>query len=182
MDKTELGRRLLSVSYLEGDFVLHSGRRSRYYLDKYLFETDPTVLRGIVEHMGEMIRARAQTDGAYDRLAAVELGAVALGAGLSLELGLPLIIVRKQIKDYGTGRAMEGSFVPGERAVVVEDIVTSGASALAAVEVLRKAGLSVKDLFCVVDREEGGKDKAAAAGVELYPLFTASELGIKVGG
>ncbi len=180
MDKGSLGKLLLSVSYLEGDFILRSGKRSRYYLDKYLFETDPRVLKGIVQHMGALITARAQSAGAYQRLAAPELGAVALGAGLSLELGLPLLIVRKQAKDYGTAKAMEGAFRPGERVAVVEDIVTSGGAALMAVEALRAAELQVSDLYCVVDREEGGRDSAAAAGVELHPLFTATELGIKV--
>lgn len=179
MDKESLGKLLLSVSYLEGDFILRSGRRSRYYLDKYLFETDPRVLRGIVEHMAAMIEQRAAAAGPYHRLAAPELGAVALGAGLSLQLGLPLLIVRKQAKDYGTAKAMEGTYVPGERVAVVEDIVTSGGAALTAIEALRSAGLEVRELFCVVDREEGGRESAAAAGVELHPLFTATELGIR---
>lgn len=179
MDKESLGKLLLSVSYLEGDFVLRSGRRSRYYLDKYLFETNPRVLKGIVEHMAAMIRQRAGSAGGYQRLGAPELGAVALGAGLSLELGLPLLIVRKHAKDYGTAKAMEGAFHPGERVAVVEDIITSGGAALIAIEALRAAGLQVGDLFCVVDREEGGRECAAAAGVNLHPLFTATELGIK---
>lgn len=179
VDKESLGKLLLSVSYLEGDFVLRSGRRSRYYLDKYLFETDPRVLKGIVEHMATMIQQRAESTGDYQRLGAPELGAVALGAGLSLELGLPLLIVRKQAKDYGTAKAMEGAFLPGERVAVVEDIVTSGGAALTAIEALRAAGLQTVDLFCVVDREEGGRESAAAAGVNLHPLFTATELGIK---
>lgn len=179
MDKTELGKQLLNVAYLEGDFVLRSGKRSRYYLDKYLFETDPAVLSGIVRHMAEMIRDAAKTHGPYDRLAAPELGAVALGAGLSLELGLPFVIVRKQSKEYGTAKAIEGAYSPGERVVVVEDIVTTGGAALAAVETLRQAGLEVADLFCVVDREEGGRENAAQLGVRLHPLFTSTELGIQ---
>lgn len=178
MEKTELGELLLSVSYLEGDFTLRSGRRSKYYLDKYLFETDPSSLKGIVQAMANMIRQEQSAGALYHRLAAPELGAVALGAGLSLELGIPFVIVRKNAKEYGTAKGMEGVWHPGEQVAVVEDIVTSGGASLQAVEALRAADLIVNDLFCVVDREEGGRENAAASDVKLHPLFTASELGI----
>jgi orotate phosphoribosyltransferase len=179
VDKVSLGRQVLEVSYLEGDFLLRSGRRSRYYLDKYLFETEPRVLRGICEAMGALIRERSAAGAGYQRLGAPELGAVSLGAGLSLELELPFIIVRKGAKEYGTGRGVEGVWNAGERVAIVEDIVTSGGAALQAVHHLRKLGMDVEDLFCVVDREEGGKEAAEAEGVRLIPLFTATELGIK---
>lgn len=181
MEKGSLGKLLLGVAYLEGDFVLRSGRRSRYYLDKYLFETQPRVLRGIVNEMALMIRNRMAVGAVYHRLAAPELGAVALGAGLSLESGIPFLIVRKSEKGYATSNSIEGTFVSGERIAVVEDIVTSGGAALAAVDKLREAGLVVEDLYCVVDREEGGADAAADAGVTLYSLFTSTELGISGG-
>ncbi|MBN1629125.1 MAG: orotate phosphoribosyltransferase [Thermoleophilia bacterium] len=178
MDKESLGKLLLQTAYLEGDFVLRSGRRSKYYLDKYLFETDPQVLRGIVFEMAMMIRNELAMGATYTRLAAPELGGVVLGAGLSLELGLPLLLVRKLTKDYGTSKRIEGRLEPGETVAVVEDIVTSGGAAIQAVEALREAGLVVNELYCVVDREEGGREAAAAAGLALRPLFTSSELGI----
>lgn len=178
MEKASLGKLLLAVAYLEGDFVLRSGRRSRYYLDKYLFETEPRVLRGIIHEMALMIRNRMAEGAVYHRLAAPELGAVSLGAGLSLESGIPFLIVRKGEKGYGTAKGIEGAYVSGERVAVVEDIVTSGGAALAAVDKLRGLGLMVEDLYCVVDREEGGAAAAAAAGLTLYPLFTSTELGI----
>jgi orotate phosphoribosyltransferase len=179
VDKGSLGRRVLQVSYLEGDFLLRSGKRSRYYLDKYLFETEPSVLRGIVEAMGELIRERSAAGAGYQRLGAPELGAVSLGAGLSLELDIPFLIVRKGAKEYGTGKGVEGAWNAGERVAVVEDIVTSGGAALQAVHHLRNMGMEVEDLFCVVDREEGGRQAAEAAGLNLIPLFTSTELGIK---
>lgn len=178
MEKGSLGKLLLGVAYLEGDFVLRSGKRSRYYLDKYLFETEPRVLRGIVFELAMMMRNELARGAVYQRLAAPELGAVALGAGLSLELGIPFLIVRKASKDYGTAKAIEGAFVSGERVAVVEDIVTSGGAALAAIDGLRQGGLVVEDLYCVVDREEGGREAAAARGITLRSLFTSSELGI----
>jgi orotate phosphoribosyltransferase len=178
VEKQALGQSLLDVAYLEGDFVLRSGRRSKYYLDKYLFETDPRVLRGIVSELAVMVRNRLAAGAQYDRLAAPELGGVVLGAGLSLELGLPLLLVRKAAKEYGTSKRIEGRFAPGEKIAIVEDIVTSGGAALDAAVALREAGLVVEDLYCVVDREEGGREAASAAGLTLRPLFTSSELGI----
>jgi orotate phosphoribosyltransferase len=180
MDKESVGKSLLEAAYLEGDFVLRSGKRSKYYLDKYLFETEPRVLRGLVFELAMMIREELARGVDYQRLAAPELGGVVLGAGLSLELGIPLLLVRKQSKEYGTSKQIEGRFIPGEAVAVIEDIVTSGGAAIMAAEALREAGLVVRDLYCVVDREEGGRDAAAAAGLTLRPLFTSSELGIAV--
>lgn len=179
MDRETVGKALLKVAYLEGDFILRSGKRSKYYLDKYLFETDPQVLRGIVHEMAMMIRNQLAIGVTYHRLAAPELGGVVLGAGLSLELGIPLLIVRKASKEYGTGKRIEGRFEAGENVALIEDIVTSGGAAITAAEALREAGLSVPDLYCVVDREEGGVEAATAAGMVLRPLFTSSGLGIK---
>jgi orotate phosphoribosyltransferase len=178
VDKASLGKALLEAAYLEGDFVLRSGKRSKYYLDKYLFETEPVVLRGIVQQMAAMVRERLAAGAVYDRLAAPELGGVVLGAGLSLELGLPLLLVRKAAKEYGTVKRIEGRFEQAERIAIIEDIVTSGGAALQAAEALREAGLIVEDLYCVVDREEGGREGAAQVGLVLHPLFTSSALGI----
>lgn len=172
---TELGERLLEASYLEGDFVLRSGRRSRFYLDKYLFETRPDLLRDIAAGLAAKLSAYEP----FDLLAGPELGAVAIVAALSLASGKPFVIVRKGAKDYGTRRAMEGRAEAGQRVVVVEDVVTSGGAALAAVDTLREAGLDVAGLLCVVDREEGGAAAFAAAGVPFDPLFTATSLGIR---
>jgi orotate phosphoribosyltransferase len=178
MDKESVGKALLQAAYLEGDFVLRSGKRSKYYLDKYLFETDPRVLRGIVFELASMLREQLAAGAEYQRLAAPELGGVVLGAGLSLELGIPLLLVRKKTKEYGTTKQIEGRFEPGERVAIIEDIVTSGGAAIQAAESLREAGLDVRDLYCVVDRQEGGAAAAVAASLTLRPLFTSSELGI----
>ena len=160
-------------AYLEGDFVLRSGRRSSYYLDKYRFETRPDLLGPLGERIAEAV-AEVEPDAV--RLAGPELGAVALAAAASLASGLPFLIVRKEAKEYGTANRLEGVFEPGDLACLVEDVVTSGGAAIAAVEALREAGLEVRNAVCVVDREEGGADALAAAGVHLRPLFLASEL------
>jgi orotate phosphoribosyltransferase len=173
VDREALGAALREHAYLEGDFVLRSGRRSRYYLDKYRFETQPEVLASLGELIAETVR---EHDAAAARLAGPELGAVALAAAASLASGLPFLIVRKQAKDYGTANRLEGVFEAGERVCLVEDVVTSAGAAIEAVEGLREAGLEVETAVCVVDREEGGAAALEGAGVRLWPLFLASEL------
>ena len=174
-DRVELGRRLVERAYLEGDFVLRSGRRSRYYLDKYRFETDPELLAGLGSEIAALQRERAPQ---ADLLAGPELGAVPLAAVTSVESGLPYVIVRKAAKDYGTANRLEGVHEAGMRVCVVEDVVTSGGALLDAVAALREAELDVCAAICVVDREEGGAAAVAAAGVPFHPLFTVSDLGV----
>ena len=173
MDDDELRRGLREHAYLEGDFVLRSGRRSRYYLDKYRFETRPELLRALGERLAAGVREHAPE---ATRIAGPELGAVALAAAASLESGLPFLIVRKDSKGYGTDNRLEGVFEPGEQVCLVEDVVTSGGAALSAVQALREAGLACSTAICVVDREEGGVDELARHAVRLRPLFTASNV------
>jgi len=173
MDDHELRSALREHAYLEGDFVLRSGRRSRYYLDKYRFETRPDLLRALGERLATQIR---EHEPEAARIAGPELGAVALAAAASLESGLPFLIVRKDAKDYGTANRLEGVFEPGERICLVEDVVTSGGAALSAVRALRDSGLSCGTAICVVDREEGGVDELARHAVRLRSLFTASDV------
>ena len=169
----ELKVALREAAYLEGDFVLRSGKRSRYYLDKYRFETRPDIL----EALGERIAAGvAEAEPEAVRLAGPELGAVALAAAGSLASGLPFVIVRKAAKEYGTSNRLEGVHVEGELVCLVEDVVTSGGALLEAVEALREAGLVVRTAVCIVDREEGGSEALAAQSVELRPIFRASEI------
>jgi orotate phosphoribosyltransferase len=173
MTDRELLRAIREHAYLEGDFVLRSGRRSRYYLDKYRFETQPALLEAI----GGRIAARAaQVEPDAARLAGPELGAVALAVAASLASRLPFLIVREEAKDHGTRNRLEGAFLAGERVVLVEDVVTSGGAAAHAVRALREAGLEVRNAVCVLDRAEGGVDALARLGVRLWPLFQASEL------
>jgi orotate phosphoribosyltransferase len=173
MNRDELARGLREAAYLEGDFVLRSGRRSKYYLDKYRFETRPDLLRALGSALANAVGER---EPAADRLAGPELGAVALAAAASLETGLPFLIVRKDAKDYGTANRLEGLSEAGECVCLIEDVVTSGGAAVEAVLALREAGLRVSNAICVVDREEGGVDELARHAVRLWPLYRASEL------
>ena len=175
MTRAELAARVSERALLHGDFVLRSGTRSPVYLDKYRFETDPSLLGPIGAALGELALAGAARP---DRLAGPELGAVPLAAAASLACGLPFLIVRKATKEYGTEGLIEGVFERGERVLVIEDVVTTGGALIAAVEALRGAGLVVERALCVLDREEGGYESLSALGVDLEPLFRRADLGM----
>jgi orotate phosphoribosyltransferase len=173
MTDGELREALREHALLEGDFVLRSGRRSSHYFDKYRFETRPDLLAALARRIAAVV---SEHEPKAARLAGPELGAVALAAAVSLESRLPFLIVRKEAKGYGTEKRIEGAFEAGERVCLVEDVVTSGGAALAAVHSLRGAGLDCRTAVCVVDREEGGTDELARHGVRLRTLFRAGEL------
>ena len=173
MTNGELRRALREHAYLEGDFVLRSGRRSRYYLDKYRFETRPDLLEALAQRIAAEV---AETEPQADRLAGPELGAVALAAAASLASRMPFVIVRKAAKEYGTANRIEGAYERGDIVCLIEDVVTSGGAAVEAVEALREAGLVCRTAVCVVDREEGGADALARVAVRLRPLFRATEV------
>ncbi|HEY3613632.1 MAG TPA: phosphoribosyltransferase family protein, partial [Gaiellales bacterium] len=147
------------------------------YLDKYRFETDPALLGPIGAALGELALAAAARP---DRLAGPELGAVPLAAAAALACGIPFLIVRKASKGYGTDGLIEGVSEPGERVLVIEDVVTTGGALIAAIEALRAAGLVVEHALCVLDREEGGNEALSALGVRLEPLFRRADLGMPV--
>ena len=151
-----------------GEFELSHGGTSDYYVDKYRFETNPECLSLVADAFA------ARVD--EPKLAGVALGAVPLVAATSLVSQKPYVIVRKVTKEYGTGNRIEGTFDDGEEVVVLEDIATTGRSALDAVEALRNAGARVSRVLVVVDREEGARDLLADSGVSLDALLTASDL------
>lgn len=169
----DLGVRLREHALLEGDFVLRSGRRSSYYLDKYRFETLPELLGPLGHRLARCVR---EHEPKAVRLAGPALGAVALAASASLASGLPFVIVRDNAKNYGTANRLEGGFEAGELVCLIEDVVTSGGALAEAVAAVREAGLVVRNAVCVVDREEGGADALARLGVRLRSLYRAGEL------
>ncbi|GAA3228987.1 orotate phosphoribosyltransferase [Nonomuraea helvata] len=170
--RDELAMDITAAAYLRGDFVLSSGARSTYYFDKYLFETKPTVMRRLAEFLGRRVPRDAM------RLAGPELGAVALTAVVSLETGLPFVIVRRKPKSYATASAIEGELHPGEKVLLIEDVVSSGGEALAAVERLRAADAHVIGVLAVIDRQAGGSEAIAAAGLPFDALFRLSDFNL----
>jgi orotate phosphoribosyltransferase len=155
-----------------GEFELSHGGTSEYYVDTYRFETDPDAL----ERVADAFAARLDAAGVDATLAGVALGAVPLAAATSIAAGVPYVVVRKAKKEYGTSNRIEGAFAAGERVVVLEDVATTGRSALDAVDALRAAGAVVDRVLVVVDRQEGAAELLADHDVELASLLTAEDL------
>ena len=152
-----------------GDFVLTSGRKSDYYVDVKKASTRPEILEKIAEGMAALVRDEK-------RLAGMELGAVPIVVALALHTGTPYLILRKGKREHGTGRRIEGEFVPGETVLIIEDVATTGGSIVRSAEILRDAGLRVGRALVVVDREEGAAKSLKTEGIELIPLVRISEL------
>ncbi len=169
---------IAEAALLRGTFTLRSGRTSSYYLDKYRLTTRPDLLAPIADLLAERVKALAGEVGAFDRLAGAELGGVPLVTAVSLQLGIPSVLVRNSKKDYGTARRLEGVLQAGERVVLLEDVATTAGQALEAVAVLREAGAEVPGMIVVLDRQEGARENVEGADLRFEALFTSADLGI----
>ena len=161
---------IATVSTLTGQFTLRSGQCATEYFDKYRFESDPTLLHAIAEHLEGLLPRET------DALAGLELGGVPLATALSLRTGLPTVFVRKRAKEYGTRQLAEGGAVRDQRLLVIEDVVTSGGQVVESTLALRSLGAVVTNAICVIDREAGGSAALRNVGVELRSLFVKSDL------
>ena len=173
MNRQELIKRIKETAYLEGDFVLRSGKRSKYYLDKYLFETCPDILKALGQEFAKHV-----TDD-VTLIAGAELGGVALAAATAMQTGKNWIIVRNAKKGYGTGKLIEGVLKPDDVVLIVEDIATTGGQVLEAAKVITEAGATVKKIVCVIDRKQGAQENIASAGYKFESILTKHDLGIK---
>jgi orotate phosphoribosyltransferase len=165
-----LGGRIRERAHLTGEFRLRSGQVSHEYFDKYRFESDPALLREVAGELVALLPEDAEA------VAGLELGGVPLATMVSQLAGLPALFVRKQAKDYGTRRLAEGGEVAGRRLAVVEDVVTTGGQLLESCAALRERGADIRTVLCVIDREAGGRESLAAAGLELRAVLTATDL------
>lgn len=151
-----------------GEFTLTSGKKSSYYVDIKLASTKPDILKEIASQMAKDVEG--------NKIAGMELGAVPIASAVSLETNLPFLMVRKKKKDHGTAGRIEGEFEKGDKVTVVEDVTTTGGSAVETVEALRKAGAEVEKVLVVVDRKEGAGKRLKDINADLIPLITADEL------
>jgi orotate phosphoribosyltransferase len=173
MTRDELIKRIKETAYLEGDFTLRSGKKSKYYLDKYLFETCPDILKAL----GEEFSKYATDD--VTLIAGAELGGVALAAATAMQTGKNWVIIRNSKKGYGTGKLVEGVLKEGDVVLLVEDIATTGGQVCEAAKVITEAGATVKKIVCVIDRKQGAEENITGAGYKFESILTKDDLGIK---
>lgn len=166
-------RSLLDCALLRGSFTLRSGVTTDRYFDKYRISTNPTLLALVADEMQQRLHRDAPH---ADVLVAPELGAVPIATAVSLACGLPYVIVRGHRKSYGTSHHIEGVVTPGQRGVLLEDVVTSGGAAIEALRHARAAGLQIDRSICILDRNGGGAEALASAGAPLCALLHASEM------
>jgi len=172
MNIQELAEQVKEAALLRGEFILSSGRKSNYYLDKYRIETRPAILDKVADGLVTKVPA------GIDLLAGPELGAIPLVTAVGLKTGIPFLLVRKKAKEYGTKKVVEGTFQDGQRVVLIEDVLTTGTQAVTAADSLKEIGLEVVKIICVIDREEGAREAVEAAGYVFDPLLTRTMLGI----
>jgi len=172
MTRAELAQRIREAAYLEGDFTLRSGRKSKYYLDKYLFETQPDILKALGESFVPYVKPTTTL------IAGAELGGVALAAAASMASGNPFVIIRNAKKDYGTSKPYEGKLTDGDSVLLVEDIATTGGQVLEAAKFITSVGAKIERIVAVIDRQEGAGENIQTAGFVFEALFTKADLGI----
>ncbi len=172
MTREELIKRIKETAYLEGDFTLRSGKKSKYYLDKYLFETCPDILKALgtefAKHMADDVTL----------IAGAELGGVALAAATAMETGKDWIIIRNSKKGYGTGKMVEGVLKESDVVLLVEDIATTGGQVCEAAKIITDAGAKVSKIVCVIDRKQGAEENITEAGFIFDRILSKTDLGI----
>ena len=171
MIREQLLKRIKETAYLEGDFTLRSGKKSKYYLDKYLFETCPDILKALAVEFAKFV-----TDD-VTLIAGAELGGVALAAVTAMESGKNWIIVRNSKKGYGTSKMVEGVLKAGDVVLLVEDIATTGGQVIEAAKIITAAGATVEKIVCVIDRKQGAEENITAAGYDFDSIMTKDDLG-----
>ena len=154
-----------------GAYKLKSGILSPFYLDLRILVSHPRVLRESAQVMAQLL-----TTLQFDRIAAIPYAALPIGTAVALEMDRPLVYPRREKKDYGTGRAVEGEYRAGETIVVIDDVITTGASKLEAIAPLTLAKLKVRDIVVLVDREQGGAQEIAKKGYQVHSIFKITEM------
>lgn len=172
MNRNRIAELIAETSVLHGDFTLRSGRKSTYYLDKYLFSTQPEILSGLGALFAQRIPAET------DRLAGAELGGIPLVSSASIATGKPCLFIRNSKKEYGTAKQLEGRLEAGDKVVLLEDVATTGGQALEAAEIIRECGGEVLKVIATIDREEGARENFESAGIPFESIFTRTDLGV----
>lgn len=166
MNKSKIAKEVYKQAHLTGRFTLRSGQISDEYFDKYLFESEPYLLRDIAKMMKELIPENTEI------LAGLEMGGIPVVTALSIESGIKAAFVRKDAKEYGTCKLAEGADVKGKRVCVIEDVVTTGGQIIKSVNELRSRGAIIDTVLCVIQREDNATEILKKEGLTLKAAFT----------
>lgn len=172
MDKKDLILKLHEINGLKfGEFKLKTGALSPIYIDLRVIVSYPDILKQIASNMWNVVK-----DLEFDVICGVPYTALPIATAMSLENNKPMVMRRKEIKDYGTKKSIEGVFEKSQKCLIVEDLVTSGSSVFETIEPLKHGGLEVKDIVVLVDRQQGGKDNLENKGYNLHSILTMDEV------
>ncbi len=172
----ELATVLVKVKAIQfGTFTLASGKMSSYYIDLRTIPSYPGAYKTLIEIYGEFLKHEFKDDN-YDAIAGIPTAGLTLSSPIALAVEKPMIYVRKDEKDHGRGKLVEGVTRPGWKVLVIDDVITTGSSILSAVEAIRAEGCDVEKASVVIDRLEGGNAAMKKQGVKLHAMTDILEL------
>ena len=158
-----------------GDFTLASGKKSSYYIDLRLVASFPHIFRKMTKNLQKLVSEKTGLDN-FDSLVSVPTGGLVIGSALAIETVKPLIYVRDKPKDYGTTKSIEGKIFSGMKVVLIDDVITTGNSVINAIKQLKDAGLSISDVYVIINRLEGANNTLELEEVNLYQLTDVLEI------
>jgi len=158
-----------------GNFTLASGKNSSYYIDLRLVPSYPHQFRKMIKNFQNLIIEKTGLDN-FDSLASVPTGGLIIGSALAIETVKPLIYVRDKPKDYGTTKSIEGKIFSGMKVILIDDVITTGNSVINAIKQLKDAGLSISDVYVIINRLEGANNTLELEKVNLYQLTDVLEI------
>ena len=158
-----------------GDFTLASGKKSSYYIDLRLVASFPHIFRKMIKNLQKLVSEKTGLDN-FDSLVSVPTGGLVIGSALAIETVKPLIYVRDKPKDYGTTKSIEGKISSGMKVVLIDDVITTGNSVINGIKQLKDAGLSISDVYVIINRLEGANNTLELEEVNLYQLTDVLEI------
>ena len=158
-----------------GDFTLASGKKSSYYIDLRLVASFPHIFRKMIKNLQKLVSEKTGLDN-FDSLVSVPTGGLVIGSALAIETVKPLIYVRDKPKDYGTTKSIEGKIFSGMKVALIDDVITTGNSVINGIKQLKDAGLSISDVYVIINRLEGANNTLELEEVTLYQLTDVLEI------